>query len=61
MNILRVSYMFHNKFPQYPVGLLFLRSEGDQELLVKARIAVFRPVLFTLGLGKGNKEKNIDR
>ena len=49
--------MFHPEFPQCPVGLLLFRTSGDQHLSVKASLAVCRPVLFTLSLGKGNIQK----
>ena len=52
-----VTYMFHSEFPQCPVGLLLLRTSGDQHLSVKASLAVCRPVLFTLSLVKGNIQK----
>ena len=49
--------MFHPKVPQGPVWLLLLRIHGDCQLSITARITVGRPVLFTLSLGKGNKQK----
>lgn len=46
--------MFNREFSQCPVGRLLLRSHGDEELSVRVRTAMCRPVLLTLGLGKTN-------
>ena len=50
-----VSYIFHTKFPQCPVGLPVLRCDGDRDFSVETRLPVCRPILFTLGLGTGNR------
>ena len=50
--------MFHTNFTQCPVGLLLLRSDGDQEYSVMAKPVVYRPVSFTLDLDDIQKKEN---